>query len=64
MMVLKDGGVLIIPDKTINKWVKMYPNTDVKQEIYLLNKTRAFSILSKKGALKLINQTLKEKSNA
>ena len=59
-MILKDGGKLVIPKETINKWSKLYPNADVKKVIKELNKNRAFSALSKKGALKLINKTLHE----
>ena len=59
-MVLKDGGMLVIPEETINKWSKLYPNADVKKVIDELNENRSFSALSKKGALKLINKTLHE----
>lgn len=59
-MVLKDGGMLVIPEDTINKWSKLYPNVDVKKVINELNENRSFAVLSKKGALKLINRTLHE----
>lgn len=61
-MILRDGGVLIIPNETIEKWVDLYPYTYVQEEINKLNDQNKFEKLSKKGALKLINQTLKEKN--
>lgn len=60
MIVLKDGGVLIIPDETINKWKILYPNVDIKNEIKELNQTGIFSKCSKKKALRTINNRLKE----
>lgn len=64
MITLKDGGVLLIPETTIEKWNRLYPNVDVNKVIKGLNENRCFAALSKKGALKLINNTLKCRNNA
>lgn len=64
MIVLKDGGVLIIPDETINKWKLLYPNIDIKAFINELNQTGIFGRCSKKKALRVINSRLKEENKS
>lgn len=59
---LKDGGCLTIEDKIINRWQKIYKNVDVIKIINGLAENQAFSKLSYRGALKLINKTLKERN--
>ena len=63
-MILKDGGELSIPTGTLIKWVELYPYVYIQEEIDNLSKQGVFAKLSKKGALKLINRTLKEKNAA
>lgn len=57
-MILKDGGVLIIPEKTISKWKELHPNLEIEKIISQMD----FSKCTYKGALKLINKTLKDKT--
>lgn len=59
---LKDGGALVIEDRFINRWQNIYKNVDVTKIINELAKNQAFNKLSYRGALKLINKTLKERN--
>ncbi len=60
---LRDGGALVLEDRFIDRWQKIYKNVDVRSVIGEMAENQAFIKSSYRGALKLINKTLKERNN-